>query len=190
MTHLTLIQSGTHPQSAAPRSTRVLRLMSPTTVQQYLPIVYQRRDEFLAHQERVFRLIRQVAHVARDVAVTSKERSVCYDAARPTPRLSGNGLVILCDLVARSSSPSVLEEGIRAVVRCRVPVQSVDVFDAMEDEEAASAQLRLAKLLLAREKSGVRASQVVESCQQGMWAMRRLTDAASLYAARQERRGA
>lgn len=138
-----------------------------------------------------------VQHVARHVLIavppmqrTRDESAFLSDCARGRRGGSSVTLARLLDIQSRAESPHAMSEYVRAIELRYVKPSQVDVFDAMEDEEAASAALGLAKLLLAREKSGVRASQVVEAAQQGMWALRRLTDAASLYTAKQHKESA
>lgn len=142
-------------------------------------ISYQSHAETLAARRAEFReLVQAAARNLRPYARTTREQSVCDEAARGHS-LSIDGLAILCDLVARSERPFALEELIRGqVLRARTAEPATDVYDLNEAEQVVDAEADLIQMQAAREKCRTRLQQLTEVGPRMIAMWRRLTDAA------------
>lgn len=146
------------------------------------PIVYQNRTDPLARRVEFRAMLAALGRHLYPYAVGATEKRVLDDLIRGR-RLSIDGLEILCGIASRAGNPMCLEQAIGGAVLTRAlhPVPTC-VFEESEAEERSNAPLNEAQLLLAREKTPVRAIQVFELANVQAHQTRRLADAALLFA--------
>lgn len=154
------------------------------TLQGHFAPCYQSSDDLHTRRLEFKTLVCETARGLRSWCRTERERQRCDSVIRGAS-LSYEGLELLCTLAARSEQPWRLAQTIDgAVLQRAVAPAPICAIEASELEEASNGPLNEAQLLFAKEKTPVRAKQVIEAAMPQEQRTRKLIEAAHRFIGR------